>query len=315
MINWEEGLIATKEEGTMRELPQKRVWNSRVFVSKAGIARRRFYNVMAKSWSWGERLNLTSNEEGRMGYNITGTGFLPLELAICMAWLKRRPGSTGRWKLEEGKPVHARYLSWAEPETDEQPTYEQETWRKLNWRIGAVKCANGYKISSAGRLMNPKGETDNGFYYDGRRWSAVKDCGLVDLSSAYARLRNTREYMNPAIKQAYDGLMTGQTPTEISRAAGVELSTAWNYTCVAAEKIAQSDPSILLQIAPNIVSQDLWKFLQRMGAYRDERLGGPLKDLYKVVDANLTPQGPFRRKGEMIQMSELRFARLCLAAQ
>ena len=292
----------------MRELPQRHVWSSRVFVNRSGVARRRYYNVTNHTWKWGDRLNLVTNQEGHMGYNIDT--FLSIEFVICSAWWRRKPGSSGRTRQQPGKRVHAKYLRWAEMESDEEPIYENETWTALKWRIGCIKCPDGYKISSAGRLEAPGGQRDRGFWFDGRRWSAIRDCGLVDLTTASTKLKRTPGYMVPCIRMAFDALVTCHGIRDIALAGAVELGTAWNYASQSAEHM---DPGVRMRIVPNIVSKDLYQLLQAMYAKRDARLGGTLKELFSVVERSLSSRGEFRRSA--YQMEQLRFARLCVSNQ
>ena len=101
--------------------------------------------------------------------------------------------------------------------------------------------------------------------------------------------------------------MTSHTPTDLSREAGVTLSTAWSYFTQAAPFLASSD---LQRVGPNLVSRDVWHVLHELQSEKDARLGGSLKELLPVVEERLAKESDFHQN--TYQLSELRFARLCI---
>jgi hypothetical protein len=135
------------------------------------------------------------------------------------------------YNARPAEAIHAKHLSWDVPQQHpmEGPTREGETWHQRkgahSWRCGVVHCGDaGYEISNRGRLKSPRDVT-SGFYFDDRRWAAVKGCGLVDLTTC-ARLRKNVVYLPPANKHATDALDSGHKPSDLAKASGV--CTAWH---------------------------------------------------------------------------------------
>ena len=57
MIAWRDGL-ERGPDGPARQVPTRHVWNSTVWVTKDGTARRRFFNPISGEWNWApEMLN------------------------------------------------------------------------------------------------------------------------------------------------------------------------------------------------------------------------------------------------------------------
>ena len=290
MIAWEDGLERSPD-GVCRQLPQTRVWSSTVWVTKAGVARRRYYN--AGTWAWNsEPYPLVVSEEGHVG--IVVGSYLSLERAIALAWRRRHPDSNSNVHMTPGRPYHAKYIRWdveEEPEDDDIPG---ETWQPLDHCCGIVRCDRRYLISSHGRLKSPHtGAVTRGHVFHGQRWAACKGAGLVPLDT-----RRTVVYLPPYLAQARQALITGHTPADLR---GIAESTAWSYMCRAAETISSAD---LQRLVPRLVSKGLWRVLQQR-----KELGGPLKPLMDIVVEKLPG---FARTTE--PMSQLRLARLAILA-
>jgi hypothetical protein len=91
-IDLADGLLRGPD-GEMRQIPELHVWSSCVYITRNGIARRRFYNSVARGWTWAdEPLVITLDEAGRMGYYIGW--WRSIELCIALAWLSRAENST-----------------------------------------------------------------------------------------------------------------------------------------------------------------------------------------------------------------------------
>ena len=88
MIDWPDG-VEEGPDGAARELPQRHVWASAVWITQDGVARRRWFNVVAKTWRWDDAPLPFVFEDGRLGL-VLGS-FISLERAIATAWLHRHP--------------------------------------------------------------------------------------------------------------------------------------------------------------------------------------------------------------------------------
>jgi hypothetical protein len=192
-------------------------------------------------WHWGRNtLPLTEDAGGQVGYHIS-PWFVSVERAIASAWCMRAEESSSTiYNARPIEAVHAKHLSWDVPDQHSTESAE-ETWHRLkgahSWRCGMVHCGEaGYEISNRGRLKSPSGDVTSGFYFDGRRWAAVKGCGLVDLTTC-ARLRKEVVYLPPSIKHAADALGSGHEPTALAKESGVQLGTAWSYFTQAAQHL------------------------------------------------------------------------------
>jgi hypothetical protein len=200
MISWPYGLIRGPD-GLAREVPTKRVWASSIWCTKHGTCRRRHFNTVTTKWQWDRKTwPLTEDAGGQVGYHAAPC-FMSVERAIASAWCMRAEESTSTiYNARPAEAIHAKHLSWdiSEQHPMESPTREGETWHQLkgahSWSCGVVHCGDaGYEISNRGRLKSPSGDVTSGFYFDGRRWAAVKGCGLVDLTTC-ARLRKSVVY-------------------------------------------------------------------------------------------------------------------------
>ena len=278
---------------------------SAVLITKRGVARRRYWNFVSKEWRWdAERLSLSENEDGRLGYHIDW--WTSLHRCIALAWRKGHPQSTNHLVVDETKPPHVNNIAWQRGDDSERPI-RGETWKPLAWTIGPIRCNAQYKISSHGRLLSPQGEVTEGFFFYDRRFAATEE-GLVDLTTA-ARLRPNVVHLPPRIRMAYDALNSGHSPNVLARAAGVEVKTAWSYFAQAAVHVSNQT---LRRFAPGLVSRDLWSVLMSMKAARDSALGGPLAELMdRVLGVHLSHRGEFHKS--KFQFGELRFARVCMA--
>ena len=300
MIAWPDGVERGPDNSVYRQLPESSVWSSAVWISNGGVARRRYYNPMTSKWTWEDPLPLTLSEDGRVGLLVHH--WMSLERAVAMAWRCRAPDSKPGVHVLPDKPCRARFVRWDEEEESEDPgSIPGEKWKPLEWFCGIVRCNKRYQISNFGRLKSPlTGFVTRGHFYDGQRWAACKDAGLVQLDTAAKLLENVI-YLPPYLAQARQALITGHTPAELA-ALGVEDSTAWNYFCRAAETVSTSE---LLRLVPKLVPGDLWKALQQI---KDERLGGPLKELFRALQTKIPHL-------DEASMSQLRLARLALVSR
>ena len=302
MIAWADGVERTRDGAPLRELVQPALWTSSVWVTPDGACYRRYYNPVARAWGEFELLpaSLDHATQQRLGFQLA-TGWASVETCIATAWLHRAPDSRARVLGAPGAlgalgAPDVRSLAWAEGEEDpEAGEFGGETWAPLRWRCGAVECDARYRISSHGRLRNPRGGVTRGFAAHGSRWAACRGAGLVDLwqASGLARAERAvpeRHYL------AYVSLSAGVPPHEHARRHGLSVRTAWAYFQVAAPLVDRRRA-----LGRALVDADLWRALAAMAG--DERLGGRLAPLHAAVR---------RRLGRDVDFDELRFARTCL---
>ena len=320
MNQWREGL-ERGPDGLAREIPVKHVWTSGIFMTRKGIARRRWYNVATKTWHWDpNRLPLAEDENGNIGYHASH--FVTLERAICMAWRLRAPESTasiGEWirvqlvdkvcdNTSGEEETTAETLRWrVEEDPEEDGPIEGETWSRLKAAVGAVVVPKGYWISTMGRLRNPKGEVTRGSLAFDRRWVAIKGCGMLDLWSA-AGLADPIQ-LSLRVRQARGAILAGATAEQLAQAVGVEVGTAWSYMTQAAPHV---DATALRERAEALVHPAIWRAVKALVDREDERVGGSLLELWGVVQRLIQPQS--RALQEEHNMSMLRLARTALTA-
>ena len=309
MHRWKDGVVRGPD-GPARQIPQRTpLWASALYVTKDGAVRRRHYNPITREWHWSdESTELTLSDSGSLGLVVDH--WITLELAIALAWLPRVPESPSRVTVRRDT-IDAAHIAWQEPEAvgDEAAVLRGERWRPLRWRVGAITCDGGYEISTKGRLRNARGDVTSGYWFDGRRWAACRECVLVDLTTA-AGLREDVVTVPPSIKQAVDALLTGRSVQELAAAARVSPSTAWSYVCRACQLLSRAER---MAIGPQLVTGEVWRVLSALARERDERLGGPLLELLPVVERRLSKSSEcncFRRSE--FKMSQLRLARLCM---
>ena len=311
MIAWRDGLVQSPD-GPAREIPQPHAYSRALFITRDDAARARIYNFVSQTWSWeDDPVEPTMHEDGRMGLRDNAIGhWVPIEVAIALAWRKREPDTPMRAYVLEGRPCEARYIRWeAEDETHDDPQpMTGESFKPLKWKVGLIRCHDrGYKLSNRGRLMAPDGSVTRGFFYDDCFWAAVNGVGLVDLLTA-AKLRPPIINLPPAVASAADALYNGVSPEEYANDADIQEGTAWSYMTRAALVLPKDR---LREVTRDLVSRDLWRLLKRMDQEEDPLLGGSLKDLMEAVLDDLSSRGEFRNSE--FQFEQLRLARSCLA--
>ena len=209
--------------------------------------------------------------------------------------------------LEQGFTVHTDHLQWVEPGTnEEQGVLEDEIWSPLKYRCGLCNCPRSYKISNRGRLRSPTGDVTAGFYALDTMWGGVKGSGLVDLLAASGFKPDTPN-VRPYIRLAMNCIVTGHTPKDLSKDAGVEMSTAWSYFSQSAPFLKPWD---LQRVGPNLISRDVWSILHTLQSENNSSLGGTLKELLPIVESRLPSDSEFIKNP--YKLSELRFGRLCI---
>ena len=310
-MQWWPSGIEQNEDGVVRELPQRHVWASSIWVTQDGVARRKWWNAVERHWHWDAEPLPLIVVDSRAG--IHAPGWISLERAICMAWRLRAPESAHsidevvRVRLVDTADdasvsdggVGASTLRWAEEEdSEEEGALPQETWKPLRGHVGAVPIAKGYWISSHGRLRDPRGRVTRGAWAFGRRWAAVAGGGLVDLWEAAGMDGGIP--LPLSIRRARGALLAGATPADLGRVSGVGEGTAWSYFCRAAVHV---DGATLRQQVRALVGTQLWEAVQRLRGHGV--LGGPLSDLWEVVAPRLPP----RLRRDENAMSMLRLAR------
>ena len=224
MIRWSDGL-ENGPDGACRQLPQRHVWSSTVWVNPDGVTRRRFYNPLSGVWTWArEPVPLTINDDGRAGYMLEW--WLSVDRCVALAWLHRAPDGSDRVQekvtvrlmrdddssVSEGEAPRVETIEWVDGDApDDGARIVGERWKPLRWSCGLAPCDQRYKISDRGRLKSPHtGEVTEGFWFGDDRWAAVKGSGLVPLLTA-AKLRPAHD-LQPRVRLARDALMhDGQT--------------------------------------------------------------------------------------------------------
>ena len=311
-VRWDDGLERAPSGRQVREIPVRHVWSSGLWVSKDGELWRRQYQWATRTWQWSSGPSVPAmNPEGRLGVNLAS--FVTLELAIALAWLRRGMTCPPRVHLRtEHAAVHAQNLAWAEPddETDEQGEIQGEVWSPVRGRIGCVPLnGSGYHISSRARLRNPRGVVTCGFWVEAvqARMAAVKDVGLCDLYTC-ARLRPPTVVLQPHFLAAANCLATSNTPRDLARVLGVQLSTAWTYITRAAQHVPGTE---LRRLVSKLVDHELWAALSVLKAAGRPEIGMRLLDLMPVVE-KMVGRGVFMR--DTHKMAQLRLGRLAMAA-
>ena len=167
-------------------------------------------------------------DDERMGYVVEH--WISMERAIAMAWLHRHPDGT-RTVIEDeielvGSKRKTMPIAWklGERMRKEPPSLDGERFKPLKWRNGLCPVPPGYQISNYGRLMNPNGRATRGLYFDGSRWAAVRNCGLVNLTVA-ARLKRDEIVLSASMSLAINALATGRTPSDLQQVAEVTEAT------------------------------------------------------------------------------------------
>jgi hypothetical protein len=196
MLSCTDGIEIAPCRHQCREIPQRAVHNSSLWVTRSGDSIwRRTYNPISAEWSWTERLPLILDDSGRQGINLNGN-FCPLMTVIALAWRRRQPDTPTKLYLKDGKDLHAKNIRWEEEQSDWQDCGRtgkivgEETWRSLEgWKIGVCLCDPRYDISDRGRLRNPEGEISSGTWWDGRFFCAVRGAGLLNCNFAFPNLR------------------------------------------------------------------------------------------------------------------------------
>jgi hypothetical protein len=308
-ITWREGVVQSPS-GPAREIVAKNVWTERTFITKDGCPWKRFFNVWTQDWTWGEEpLDMLLDEAtGKIGFYAGRSNLMSVEEAVCTAWRKRAEDSPARVCVRPGtEGGHCDNLRWEIEEGGEPTVDNKESWKPLvKWCVGIVPVPPGYEISSQGRLRSPSGEVTAGFWAFGRRWAAVKNVGLVDLTTA-SGLRQPTIDLKPVMVRAAECMLAGFTPKEYAESTGVEEGSAWTYFCVGAQKVHPAD---LIKVGPKLVSKDLWKGLKGLDSQGDPVMGGPLKELMDRLEDAMPPDGEFMNSE--YRFEQLRFARLVL---
>ena len=97
MQRWPSG-VEQNEDGPVREIPQRHVWASSIWITADGIARRKWWNPVTRAWHWdGAPLQPAFDVQMRRGYHAPQ--FMTVERCICMAWRLRAPES--KWTIDE----------------------------------------------------------------------------------------------------------------------------------------------------------------------------------------------------------------------
>lgn len=259
---------------------------------------------MTQMWCWDEKVSLAMDEQGRQGLNLPH--FVPLPQLIAMAWRRRRCGTPTRlFNTRDDRGPHATYVRWEEEEEDDTGRIRDETWRNLSGKIGLVPMDRSrYQISSHGRLKNPQGQITRGHWWDGRYWAAIKDCGLLDLTSASKKRKEV--CVPPSVAEAIDALSCAVHPSEFAAQRRVRVKSGWSYFTKAALHIRPSD---LRTSCREIISPDLWDLLSGMHSDGKKVLGERLTDLLAVVEEEMPGFSKSRYSFE-----QLRLARMAILA-
>ena len=259
-----------------------------------------------------------SGSSGRLGLKIDNA-FRDIKTVIALAWRHRAEGTQARTvHVIEDKPVSLDTIQWEQAESNREmeDAISNETWKPISksFRVGIVPITPGYEISSHGRLKSPFGnKITSGHWVEGAcgptRVAAVRNCGLVDLWDC-AKLIDPGKLLPPAIRLAANALMTGKSPVQHAKNVGIAVDTCWSYFRRAAQHLPRS---LLLELAHELVSPDVWRFLVSMRDSDDDRLAGSLTALMELVEEELPAKSRFWKT--VSPMGMLAFGRQCLVAQ
>ena len=298
MIHWKDGVEYAPDGEHLREVVQPNVWTSSVWVSQSGASYRKYWNMVTKKWSPFESMFISFDQDTqtRIGIKLP-SGWMSTEMTIATGWLHRAPGSGARVQIFDPSSVHLRTIAWGGQERNpENGCFDDETWKRLSWDCGAVKCTGEYWISSHGRLKNPKGDITSGFAAKGSRWAAVKGCGLVNLLQASCVLKATKR-VPKRLYDAFISISNGVQAEEHAMRYNISTKLAWDYYNHSVP-LLQNDKK---RFGKKLVPSDLWRVLEEMRG--NPILGGKLLDLHPIVTHHL---------GTDISFDELRFARACI---
>ena len=323
-IVWRDGIEIAPSGKEVREVFTKYSWASTLWVSADGECWRRFYNVVSQAWSWDADGPLEYQEElskdgitGRVGLKVDNA-FRDIKTLIALAWRHRSEGTLARTvHTVEDKPISLDTVDWEHAELNrEMGAFSKETWKPISKRrrVGIVPITPGYEISSQGRLKSPfSNKITRGHWVEGAcgptRVAAVRNTGLVDLWDC-AKLIEPAKLLPPAIRLAANALMTGKSPAQHAKNLGIAVDTCWSYFRRAAQHLPRSR---LLELAQELVSPDLWRFLVLMRDSDDDRLAGSLTYLMELVREELSAKSRFWNTASPMGM--LAFGRQCLVAQ
>ena len=281
LLDWKDG-VERSPGGNARQIPQRFVWSSSIWITKEGACYRKFYNPITEEWTWEEDMvEFIEDETGRLGLNLPY--FIPIDTLICMAWRSRVPYSQTKVYVREDRDAVANHLRWEEEVIEEQEqeteeSYRDEEWRPLAHKCGIVKCDSRYQLSNYGRLKNRHGEITRGFWCYGFWWAAVRNCGLLNITEACSRRKELQDH----VLDTRNMMMTGYTPEEHSLEKGVKETTSWAHFNKASQFIKGHE---LRKVAEALVDPDLWRVLLRMKRRENPILGGPLKELmHKILE-------------------------------
>ena len=291
-------------------IPQRATWSSALFITRDGVARRRYYDFVKQRFYWdAETAPLVYDADGtRVGLTIQNW-WTPLETCVLMAWKHRQPGTDAHFVLDdEGRP------KWKHGDDgEEEGDIKGETWRRLRMRVGCIPIDAAHKISSEGRLQSPSGAVTRGFFCYARFWAAADHGFLIDLTTASGLHPLT---LRPRLREALECMLSGESPDEFADATAVQLSTAWsNFNTALCQSAQHVDKEDLLQIARDLVPRDMWKLLRSMERDGDPVLSGPLSELMALVEGTVKEDGPFSDCDDTTKWGSLRFARTVLASR
>lgn len=317
-IRWPDGLMRAPTGSWLRQVPTKHSWASTTWCSQEGQVWRRYFNAVTGEWRWnvdGPSKLAMEESTGAMGYHLE-SGFTPLATVIALAWLHRAPNAEMRVLVQEGTLCELQHIRWAQGESNEEDAdvLPGENWKALrHWKVaGVAPIPDGYEISTHGRLKSPDGGITRGFWFKGAcgptRLAAVRGVGLVDLWLA-AKLIPAAVDLKPCVASAFDGMMSGKTPSQLATDLCIKLDTAWSYYRQAA---VYAPKSKLCELGEHLVSRDLWRLVLAMREDDDEQLGDTLTLLMERVKEELSDNGAFARRNW--PMGELAFARQCVVA-
>ena len=122
MIDWADGEEIAPDGSVVREVPQRHVWTSSVWITQDGEAWRRYFNVVTKQWHWDAQqlpLVIDGDQEG-----VSLEWFTSTDRAIAMAWLHRHPESGAKVR----RRVHVELVDGRASPAPEGPRLESLAW-------------------------------------------------------------------------------------------------------------------------------------------------------------------------------------------
>ena len=293
------GVEDDPDDVPMRQIPSTQLpWSQTTWISEAGIVRNRYFDVVNRTWRWGNVRRPTIDDgNGRIGYYVYNR-FRTIKQAIALAWI---PRSTEMKRLQRvefitGEAMIAHNLKWADEREDDDDMEESgdtnddalETWMPLTaFKMGIISFdAAGFYISSFGRIKTPR-EISRGHCVFGQyRLFPLPTIGLVPLQALRdATFASQHTHINnppPRIKTTMRLLRRSHSIHSISKKLAIKESTAWSYAHMALTYMStQSAQKITTNLLRSSVIESV---VRKLASETDVVLTGRLRDVMCLLN-------------------------------